>query len=243
MVNAGVFDNVKNCQPLLLNELGSRTMNRLKTRSDFGERLYTLRKARRISQRELADEVGVSHVTISQWENSDNTPSGANLMLLTRAIECTPDYLMYGNKSDCASIPLQPVPPNINYPLLTDLQASTWEKVAFEVSSIDSWFMSSSSLVGKGFWLRITGNAMASLSGLGIIEGSLVLFDTAREAAKGDLILVKKRWHSEPMFRQFVIDGGIKYLKALNPAWPVRELDSSYELIGVGVESRQFLIS
>lgn len=214
-----------------------------KIRSDLGRRLYTLRKARNISQRELANEVGVSHVTISQWENSDSHPSGANLMLLSLALGCTPSYLMYGSESDRAEVTLQPVAPSMNYPLLTSLQAGTWQGLVFEVSSIESWLISGSSLIGRGFWLRITGNAMASLSGLGIAEGSLVLFDTAQEAGPGDLILVKKKYLGEPMFRQLVIDGGIKYLRALNPEWPVRELDSSYEVIGVGVESRQFLIA
>jgi len=46
--------------------------NRLKAGSLLGERIYMLRKTRKLSQRQLGNMVGVSHVTVSQWENSDS---------------------------------------------------------------------------------------------------------------------------------------------------------------------------
>ena len=42
---------------------------------DLGERLYQLRKARNLSQGEVADALGVSRQSVSKWEN--NTSASA----------------------------------------------------------------------------------------------------------------------------------------------------------------------
>lgn len=36
---------------------------------DFGERLKNYRRARNLTQRELAEQVGVSDKTVSRWES------------------------------------------------------------------------------------------------------------------------------------------------------------------------------
>ena len=45
----------------------------------LGERLRTLRKARGMTARDLADEIGVSYTTIYRWENGERIPDGFNM--------------------------------------------------------------------------------------------------------------------------------------------------------------------
>lgn len=42
----------------------------------FSERLQTLRKEKHLSQKQLADAIGVSRQTISKWESSLTPPAG-----------------------------------------------------------------------------------------------------------------------------------------------------------------------
>ena len=119
------------------------------------------------------------------------------------------------------------------YPVLNNLQAGAWQKAACA-----TWLASDTQLDGKGFWLRIDNNAMTSLSGLSVAESSLVLFDTGRKSVAGDLILVLVQGRHEPTFRQLVHDSGVRYLRALNPKWPVHLFDRQDKLIGVAIESR-----
>lgn len=220
------------------------TARRFKDEGNLGERLYALRKTRKLSQRQLGDMVRVSHVTISQWESSDSHPSGANLMALCHALDCTPKYLMYGIDPDASVSPRQPASLCIRYPVLSSLQAAKWRELFPDVTSAvtEAWIESDAPLYGDGFWLRITNDAMESPIGLSIPEGSYVLFDTVREAVAGDLVMVVFRGRTEPIFRKLVADAGTKYLKALNPAWPISLLDGRVDSICVAIETKIRLV-
>lgn len=222
-------------------DIGAR---RFKSKEVLGERIYALRKAKKLSQRQLGDRTHVSHVTISQWESSDSQPKGANLMALCHALNCTPKYLMYGIDADTSVLPLQPASLCIRYPVLSSVQAARWRELFPDVTSavIEAWIESDAPLYGDGFWLRITNDAMESPIGLSIPEGSYVLFDTVREAIAGDLVMVAFRERPEPLFRKLVADAGTQYLKALNPAWPISRLDGDVDSICVAIETKIRLV-
>ena len=204
----------------------------LKAKSSLGERIYMLRKIRKLSQRQLSCMVGVSHVTVSLWESSDSQPRGVSLVALGIALGCTPAYLLYGGEYK-EMVSEQSMTPYTSYPVLNHLQASTWQSAVYT-----TWITSDAQLIGAGFWLRIDNNTMTSFSGLSVIEGSLVLFDTGRETETGDLVLAIIQGRSESTFRQMVHDSGVRYLRALNPKWPAHLFDKEDKLIGVAIESR-----
>ncbi len=59
----------------------------------FGDRVNKLRKKLSLSKTELADRVGVSIATISNWENWKSTPTRNNLEILALMLSTTTDYL------------------------------------------------------------------------------------------------------------------------------------------------------
>ena len=66
----------------------------------FGERLQTLRKSKGISQKQVADAVGISASVISNYESSERTPSLENLIALAGFYRCSTDYLLGLEKPD-----------------------------------------------------------------------------------------------------------------------------------------------
>ena len=60
----------------------------------MGERLVALRRARKMSQRELAALLGVSSYTISAYENDRSEPSDDIKLRLARVFDISLDYLM-----------------------------------------------------------------------------------------------------------------------------------------------------
>lgn len=60
----------------------------------FAERLIQERNRNNLTQRELADKVGVSQGLISQYEKGMNLPSLEIFVKLTNALECTADSLL-----------------------------------------------------------------------------------------------------------------------------------------------------
>lgn len=55
----------------------------------FPERLFQYRKAEKLSQKELAEKMGVSQRTISSWETGRNEPSLGDLSKLSKIFGCT----------------------------------------------------------------------------------------------------------------------------------------------------------
>ena len=50
----------------------------------IADRIQSLRKAKGMSQEELADKVGVSRQAVSKWESGASDPSTTNLMALAK---------------------------------------------------------------------------------------------------------------------------------------------------------------
>ena len=69
---------------------------------DLGERLYQLRKARNLSQGEVANTLGVSRQSVSKWENNTSVPELDKLVKLGELFGLTLDELV---KGEAASAP------------------------------------------------------------------------------------------------------------------------------------------
>lgn len=62
----------------------------------MADRIQSLRKAKGISQEELADRIGVSRQAISKWESEQSSPDLEKIILLSNYFEVTTDYLLKG---------------------------------------------------------------------------------------------------------------------------------------------------
>lgn len=62
----------------------------------IADRIQSLRKARGISQEELADQIGVSRQAISKWESEQSCPELDKIILLSDYFGVTTDYLLKG---------------------------------------------------------------------------------------------------------------------------------------------------
>ena len=57
-------------------------------------RLKELREAKGMSQRAIADAVGVTPGAVARWELGENQPTTANLVAMTAVLGCTLDELV-----------------------------------------------------------------------------------------------------------------------------------------------------
>lgn len=65
---------------------------------DFPEKLRALRKSRKLTQAQLAEQCKVSQQAIQQWEKGKTYPDLRTFSLLLAALRVSADFLM-GNKS------------------------------------------------------------------------------------------------------------------------------------------------
>ena len=60
----------------------------------LGEQIYALRTARNLSQVQLADKLGVTKQSVSNWENNNILPSVDMLKKIANFFHCSTDYLL-----------------------------------------------------------------------------------------------------------------------------------------------------
>ncbi|MGM9660643.1 MAG: helix-turn-helix domain-containing protein [Faecousia sp.] len=63
-----------------------------------GERISELRKAKNLSQGQLADAVGISRQAVSKWENDLSSPDTIHLIQLAETLDTEVEYLATGRK-------------------------------------------------------------------------------------------------------------------------------------------------
>ena len=62
----------------------------------IADRIQSLRKAKGMSQEELADKVGVSRQSVSKWESEQAAPDLDKIVIMSEIFEVTTDYLLKG---------------------------------------------------------------------------------------------------------------------------------------------------
>ncbi|EAY4770984.1 LexA family protein [Salmonella enterica] len=130
------------------------------------------------------------------------------------------------------------------YPLISWVSAGAWcyADEPYTLSDVSEWYESETTVYGRGFWLRVEGDSMTAPTGLSIPEGTLVLFDTGREPDNGNLVIAKLEDSNEATFKKLIIDGGRRYLKGLNPAWPLVPINGNCIIIAVAVQTMMKLV-
>jgi len=210
----------------------------------MGDRIQARRKELKINQAALGKMVGVSNVAISQWERGETEPRGDNLLSLAKALQCTPEFLLHGEIVGSNFSYVAPYVKGKNYPVLSSVQAGSWREACepYTLKDIDLWLESDAHIQGEAFWLEVEGDSMTAPVGLSVPEGTFVLFDTGREPVNGSLVIAKLSDSNEATFKKLIIDGSQKYLKGLNPAWPLIPINGNCKTIGVAVETKLRLI-
>lgn len=70
----------------------------------FGENLYNLRKAAKMSQEKLAEKINVTRQSVSKWENGESYPEMEKIMKLCDIFHCKINDLVHENMVDIDSL-------------------------------------------------------------------------------------------------------------------------------------------
>ena len=120
-------------------------------------------------------------------------------------------------------------------PLISWVQAGTWTDAAdsFSAHDAEAWLPCPVRCSPDTFVLRVRGESMEPR----FRDGDLIFVDPAVSPDHGRFVVVREKNSHEATFRQLIVEGEQKYLKALNPDWPVRivERNSTASICGVVV--------
>lgn len=206
-----------------------------------------------VTQYTIADELGITQGAVGHYLNGRNalnlSVAAAFAKILqvsisdfSPSLDAEAKKMLPHEKSNVQYI--GPHKRGKEYPLISWVQAGAWAEAIepYTINEIDEWYESDAKVCGNAFWLRVDGDSMTAPTGLSIPEGTLVLIDTGREAVNGSLVIAKMVDANEATFKKLIIDGGQKYLKGLNPAWPMKEINGNCKIIGVAVQTMMRLV-
>jgi len=203
---------------------------------NIGERVKAKRLEMGLSQEELAVRSNTTQQSIVNVETG-KTKSPRNLLDLAKALNVSPEYLKDGGEA--GNVSYIGVKENKGqYPLVSWVSAGSWLEAVepYRKEEIDVWPETTVDASEGSFWLRVKGDSMTSPVGFTVPEGMIILVDPEKDAVSGKLVVAKLENENEATFKQFMVDAGRKYLKALNPHHPPTIVNGNCKIIGVVVD-------
>lgn len=133
-----------------------------------------------------------------------------------------------------------PNEPKGSFPVISWVSAGQWMEAIepYHPKGVDRWYETTVDCSENSFWLDVKGDSMTAPAGLSIPEGMAILIDPEIEARNGKLVVAKLDSENEATFKKLVVDAGRKFLKPLNPQYPMTEIDGNCRIIGVVVDAK-----
>lgn len=235
-----VNTHIVNHRHTTLQRYGFASNNRM---MEYKERIKVARRHAGFTQAQLAKLVGIDQASISDLERGRSQRSSYNASI-AKACGVSAIWIESGSGPMVSETIEQTnvkdvVQPQMlyRYPVISWVSAGSWEEAVqpypdgfsdrYEISDYDS--------KGPAFWLEVKGDSMTAPAGVSVPEGMMILVDTEADVKPGKLVIAKLPASNEATFKKLVEDGGVRYLKPLNPAYKMVECDENCRIIGVAV--------
>ena len=203
----------------------------------LGENLKKIRKAKKMTQKELAQKSGVKQSVISDLETG-NAKSTGSILELANALGVTAEELKKGITPDFDNNVVS-ITSNKLIPVLSWVQAGSMTSVeSINPSEITEWLPPLSSDDPDGcFYLKVVGISNFPTYQDGdyiLVNPSFQVCDLLSE----DLIVVRN--NTDATFKKLIIESDErKYLQALNPNFQpnIIEFEEGMELVGLVIDA------
>ncbi|MEO5367370.1 MAG: helix-turn-helix domain-containing protein [Magnetococcus sp. WYHC-3] len=207
----------------------------------LSHRIRIAREHAGLTQKELADRVGISQTAVHKLECGRSRSSRRTVTIaLTSGVN--PVWLETGH-GDMLATPSGAMEataaghligedpgafmstPAARVPLIRWSEAGDWsrEPELLNSSKIQEWVALTRRFTTRTFALRVTDDSMAEE----FSQGDLVIIDPTREPEHNEYVVVSSLVGKMTSFKQLVMDGGRYFLKPLNPRYPITEIDMS----------------
>lgn len=203
-----------------------------------GHRIYTRRKELKLTQTAVAAMIGVSSASLTYWERDEIEPKNKNMAALARALDCAPDYLLFGATfgGDVSFVTINARVPLIGWDKLSSyIEGEVMEKHG----EAEDWIYCPVQCAKSTFALRVKGDHMESPypGKKSYLDGQIIFVDPTAELKNGSRVISRRLDSTEATFKEYFEDDGKKYLKPINPQYPTVEINNETIIIGVVIGS------
>lgn len=208
----------------------------------LGARVLYAREQKGWSQKELARKVAVSQQTISKLEDG-KVEQSKYLIELAHALGVSMSWLRYGHSEPPEGKSLEKILISPGMPIIHWHDVAGWKSGLQADLGINEFISVGDSPGPNCYALRVKSDAMVNtVSGNpSFPPGAIIIVDPDREVKIGNYVVATHRGSKEATFKQYVEDGGISWLKPLNPQYPMIQVVDGVEIYGVVTGSFQSL--
>jgi len=213
----------------------------------IGARLKQALESRRETQAALAEVTGVSPQAVGLWLKTGEIER-KNLIAACKWLGVSLDWVLAG---DGAMEPGVAEPAGVyaggarmarrDTPLISWVQAGEWQEAIdmFRPGDGEKMVHTFKRVGPNAYALRVNGDSMENPAGRPTYpDGCIIVVDPDREPTNGSKIVVRLENSKEATFKQLVIQGGERYLKPLNPRYPIAPMPADAEICGVVVDTQ-----
>lgn len=153
----------------------------------MGNYLSERRKEIGLTQREVAEAVGVAEATVSRWESGEIANMRRDkIAALAKVLHCSPDFVMTGESAPAPTIPpgFEPLPKMVKRPLVGSIACG--EPITAEENIED--YVDVPEDVHCDFCLRCKGDSMIEA---GIHDGDVVYIHITPQVENGQIAAVR----------------------------------------------------
>lgn len=193
-----------------------------------------------ITQEALAAKMGITRGAITHYLAGRRQPPLHQFQKLANLLKADPAWLQFGT-SIASSVP---VAKKAKEPLNFPLPILTWQQIASfknptkikkeDISEYVPHFFTDQS---HWYALKVQGDAMTATTGhsKSFLASDLIIIDSEATVKNGDFVVAILPRAKEATFKQYVVDGGLQYLKPLNPQYPIITINEGTHICGVMV--------
>ncbi len=196
-------------------------------------------KELKMTQEMLANKVGVTRGAITHYLSERRVPPLKQFQKLATILKVDPAWLQYGSTeikgSAKKSDKKQKSEQAHRIPLLSWDQVANFIKGKITVNKNQEYVPHFFSDNENWFALRVKGDSMTSplSSRKSFHEQEIIIVDPNKTAVHNDYVIALLAQSKEAVFKQFIIEGGIPYLKPLNPQYPILAMGKNVRILGV----------
>jgi SOS-response transcriptional repressor LexA len=192
----------------------------------IGKKIKAARMAKKLTQQQLCDALGWdNHSRIGMYERGEREPKSKVIKMIASVTGYPVEWFYSDDEIDKKeSTYTSPSLPLVSFSELANLDDNKESFEHIELHKPDS------------FAVKIESDSMLSGVGVSFPEGSIVIVYPYKNPLNGDYVIAELE-DNVIVFRQLILEGAQRYLRALNPSWKPIDMSDRVKIIGVVVSS------
>lgn len=205
----------------------------------LADRVILVRKQAGLTQAELANRIGLSQTAVHKLEQG-RSASSRRTVAIAMACNVDPIWLQTGQGDMIKGLRTIPRASDMDSPLLPALSsripliswelAATWleqEGAPLGHSEVESWVQATRRVSAQTFAVRVSGDSMRPE----FSEDDIIIVDPNVTPDQKRFVLARTE-SGHVTLKQYMVDGGQRFLKPLNPRYPLLAMTPEIRIIG-----------